>query len=149
MTWTTPAGRPVPERPRGARQRIARYRRWAAELVTEPEAEAPAPVQIRPATRQHRGGHGLMDKTMTTEQEQRNVRLGALLVHLVTLILAVVMVSLAAWTLAVALAVVAAIAGMWAMKLYNDLREQAMQDRAMRNAAGRFQAPPPVDKFEG
>jgi hypothetical protein len=31
-------------------QRIARYRRWAAELVTEPEAEAPAPVQIRPAT---------------------------------------------------------------------------------------------------
>jgi hypothetical protein len=32
-------------------QRIARYRRWAAELVTEPEAEAPAPVQIRPATR--------------------------------------------------------------------------------------------------
>jgi uncharacterized RDD family membrane protein YckC len=90
-----------------------------------------------------------MDKTMTTEQEQRSVRLGALLVHLVALILAVVMVSLAAWTLAVALAVVAAIAGMWAVKLYNDLRELAMQDRAMRNAAGRFQAPPPVDKFEG
>jgi hypothetical protein len=32
-------------------QTIARYRRWAAELVTEPEVEAPAPLQIRPATR--------------------------------------------------------------------------------------------------
>jgi hypothetical protein len=30
-------------------QTIARYRRWAAELVTEPETEASAPVQIRPA----------------------------------------------------------------------------------------------------
>lgn len=35
----------------GRIQLIERYRRWAAELVTEPEAEAPAPVQIRPATR--------------------------------------------------------------------------------------------------
>jgi hypothetical protein len=32
-------------------QTIARYRRWAAELVTEPEAEPAAPVHIRPATR--------------------------------------------------------------------------------------------------
>lgn len=32
-------------------QTIARYRRWAGELVTEPEAEPAAPVQIRPATR--------------------------------------------------------------------------------------------------
>lgn len=35
----------------GQEQTIARYRRWAAELVTEPEVEPAAPVQIRPATR--------------------------------------------------------------------------------------------------
>jgi hypothetical protein len=32
-------------------QLIDRYRRWADELDPEPETEAPAPVQIRPATR--------------------------------------------------------------------------------------------------
>lgn len=39
-------------------QTIARYRRWAAELVTEPEA-APAearPLHIRPAREQHAEG---------------------------------------------------------------------------------------------
>jgi hypothetical protein len=30
-------------------QTIAKYRRWAGELVTEPETEPAEPVQIRPA----------------------------------------------------------------------------------------------------
>jgi hypothetical protein len=51
--WTSTGRGDLKTRAEQARfsQMIARYRRWAAELVTEPEAEAPAPVQIRPATR--------------------------------------------------------------------------------------------------
>jgi Na+-translocating ferredoxin:NAD+ oxidoreductase RnfD subunit len=81
--------------------------------------------------------------TMTAEQEQRAVRLGALVVHLGALVLAVVLVGFGAWTLAAVTALVAAVAGAWALKLYGDLRDQAMQDRAMANAAGRFNRPPP------
>lgn len=36
-----------------AEQTIARYRRWAAELTDTDDTDAPAPVQIRPATRAH------------------------------------------------------------------------------------------------
>lgn len=37
-------------------QTIARYRRWADELEAKPETDAPAPVQIRPATRRDAEG---------------------------------------------------------------------------------------------
>jgi membrane protein YdbS with pleckstrin-like domain len=86
-----------------------------------------------------------MSETRTAEQEQRTVRVGALLVHAVALLVAAVLVALTAWTAAFAAAAVALVAGVWSVKLYNDLQAQAIQDRAMTNARTRFTAPPPAE----
>jgi Na+-translocating ferredoxin:NAD+ oxidoreductase RnfD subunit len=93
-----------------------------------------------------------METTRTAEQEQRTVRVGALIVHLAALLTAAVLVAVGAYLAAFAAGVVALVAGAWALKLYNDLQAQAIQDRAMTNAAARFSAPPPhppADRFEG
>ena len=87
----------------------------------------------------------------TAEQEQRRVRTAALGVHLAALVLSAVLVGVEAWTLAAAVFVIALAAGAWAVKLYNDLREQVQQDRAMLGARARFVDPPARtgDPFEG
>lgn len=87
--------------------------------------------------------------TRTAEQEQRQVRTAALLVAFVALVLAAVLVALALWTVAGAVAVIAVAAGWWAHRMYGDLREQIMQDRAMGQAQRRFVDPAPADPFEG
>lgn len=86
-----------------------------------------------------------METTRTADQEQRAVRVGALLTHAGALLVAAVLVAAGAWIAAVAAAAVAVVAGAWALKLYNDLQAQAVQERAMATAARRFTAPPPAD----
>jgi hypothetical protein len=90
-----------------------------------------------------------MTETRTAaELEQYRVRMIALLVMLAGLIVAAVLVALGAYVPALATAGIAGAAWWWAARLYADLRDQAMQHRAMDNARGRFATPPPVDKFE-
>lgn len=90
-----------------------------------------------------------MSTTRSAEQEQRAVRAGALGVHLMALVLAAVLVAVgASWTTVLAVAVIAAVAGGWALKLYSNLQEQALQDRAMASTAARFSAPPPAGDFD-
>jgi fatty acid desaturase len=90
-----------------------------------------------------------MDETRTAEQEQRAVRVGALILHAVALLTAAVLVAFSAWTAAFAVAVVAVVAGAWTLKLYNDLQTQAVQAQAQASAHRRIVAPPPADRFEG
>lgn len=78
----------------------------------------------------------------TAEREQRTVRMGAMVVHLGSLLLGVVLVAVgASWQTIAAVALVAAVAFGWAMKLYGDLQEQEMQDRAHSSARQRFVRP--------
>ncbi len=89
-----------------------------------------------------------MEETrMTADQEQTRVRVGALVVHGLALVVAVILVSTGAWITAAAVTVIAAIAGAWAVRMYSDLQAQAMQERAMATAARRC-TPPPSD-FDG
>lgn len=91
-----------------------------------------------------------MDETRTaTEAEQRHVRLAALGVMLGALIVVAVLVAVGAYVPALPVLAIAGAAWWWAARLYGDLRAQAMQAQAMSNARGRFQSPPPADKFEG
>jgi hypothetical protein len=89
-----------------------------------------------------------MEETrMTPDQEQARVRAGALIVHGVALVVAVVLVALGLWTTAAAVTVVAGVAGWWARSMYAALQAQALQERALTTAARRF-TPPPND-FDG
>lgn len=80
------------------------------------------------------------------EAEQRAVRVGALVLHAITLVLGAIALGLGIYAMGVAIAVVALASGGWALKMYGDLQQQALAAQAQQRAMRAFVAP---DKFEG
>lgn len=79
------------------------------------------------------------------EQEQHQVRMAALSAHMLALVVAAILVGAQWWTLAAAVAVIAAVAGAWALRLYGDLQAQALHAASVAAASRRFERP---DEFE-
>jgi hypothetical protein len=73
--------------------------------------------------------------------EQARVRQMALGVHAGALFALAVLVGLEVWLVSAVVAVIAVVAGAWALKMHNDLQQQIMADRAAANAAARFLGP--------